>query len=249
MLRTREIIAWLVNSPGNLRPKQSSISIDPALRGIALVCSLASFTALSLAACATENSVKDEIATDVTLLSPGDVAEMGSTPVQAVKFQDASSRYILALFKRETTEPLVEYGVQKERVELHAILFRRTIDGTALQQVWELKDAVDCIDLDIGADFFQNATAVTDLDRVGRMEVTFAYSMICSGGVDPKEIKVVMRNGDREYEIEGESLIMVGHDPPYGGGYQFNTALLSAPQVFKDFMDKTWRSVYIERIP
>jgi len=172
---------------------------------------------------------------------------IGAMPVQVVRFADAGGKYMLAMQKTEYSEITEE--METKEIRLFARLYSIKDAGNKINKVWEIKDSVVCTGLDIEADFFTSATSITDLNNDGLSEVTVAYKMFCGGGVDPKEIKVIMRNGMDKYAIRGESLIAVEGNPPYGGTRRVDAALLAAPKSFMTHLDKTWQAIYVERLP
>ncbi|WP_144812176.1 M949_RS01915 family surface polysaccharide biosynthesis protein [Aerolutibacter ruishenii] len=175
-----------------------------------------------------------------------DARSAGEAPERSIQFRDAIGWHVLALSKSKVHKPFDEFQ-DEDVIRLSATLYRRDPDNGRLGKVWEIRDSVSCVGLDIAADFFHQATSVTDLDGNGRVEVTVAYRMFCGGGVDPKEVKVIMREGGRKYALRGESRIEVKGQAPYGGQREKSRLPSSTPKVFVDHLEKTWRAVYIER--
>lgn len=199
------------------------------------------------AACGAAKPVKS-IGIDAAPFSEADSRIVGAIPDQVIQFRDGSGRNLLALKRTESSQLLADSQTES-LITLSARLYRRVQPGESLQQVWEIKDWVSCVGLDVSADFIPEATAITDLNDDGRAEVTVAYRLFCGGGVDPKDLKVIMREGERKYAIRGQSTILVDGEAPYGGQREKDTSLSFAPKVFVDHLEKTWQSVHIERIP
>lgn len=158
------------------------------------------------------------------------------------RVSDALGEHVLLLTEKATASA----NGRIERRELVATYFDRSAGGW--RAAWQVKDGVDCPELDSAASFFPNATTITDLDSDGAAEVTVAYKTFCGGGVDPSVVKVILRQGKQKYAIRGESLIKFKGQEALGGTNKPDKALLAKDKaVFKQHMEKIWRQVYVER--
>ena len=131
-----------------------------------------------------------------------------------------------------------------ERIDLRATYYSESAKGWA--EDWTIRDSVDCPELDSAAEFLPKGVTVTDLDRNGMAEVTVSYSMFCGGGVDPSELKVILRQGETKLALRGDTQVKVAEAPVrWEGGANTPDKALSKPEnaVFKRHLDKVWAQV------
>jgi hypothetical protein len=160
-------------------------------------------------------------------------AQIPQNIIYSKQFSDKTGQHILLLIKEHKTMP-----EGKENISLKAFQFVNN-DSKWIQE-WIIKDFVDCQNLDIEGDFMTDLVSITDLDSNGICETTVAYSLICSGDVSPKVVKVIMRQGNLKYAVRGESLIKIDKNTQYGGEYKTDDKLKAYP-VFMDFMVAKWK--------
>jgi hypothetical protein len=152
--------------------------------------------------------------------------------VSAQRVTDTAGEHILVL----------SHGPASDPYHLRAAYFNRS--GADWNQEWVIRDSVDCPGLDADASFFPAAVTFTDLNRDGRIEVTVSYRLFCGGGVDPYTVKVILRDGATKLAIRGESLVRMKGVEPFGGGHQYDKALLApAYAAYKQHLDRVWRTV------
>ena len=74
-----------------------------------------------------------------------------------------------------------------------------------------------------------------------------SYRLFCGGGVGPYTVKVILRDGTTKLAIRGESLVRIKGQAPFGGGHQYDKALLdpvnAANAAYKQHLDRVWRTV------
>jgi hypothetical protein len=179
--------------------------------------------------CATPSQAADAV--DAAYLKTRRIAVPGAL-VNAQRVTDSTGEHILVL----------SHAAAKDAPSLHAAYFIRT--QTGWKQEWTIRDGVDCAGLDSDATFFPAAVTFTDLNHDGRMEVTVSYRLFCGGGVDPYTVKVILRDGATKLAIRGESLVRIAGQEPFGGGHQYDQALLApAYAAYKRHLDQVWRTV------
>lgn len=149
------------------------------------------------------------------------------------QFWDSKGRHILILSRNHE-----KFSDGKEIISLNAQQFVNY--SLNWEKEWTIKDFVECLNLDIEANFFLNLTSFTDLDSNKIYETIVAYSLICAGGIEPKTIKVIMRQGNTKYAIRGESLVKIGDNENYVGKYKPDE-LLAAKPIFLEFLTDKWK--------
>jgi hypothetical protein len=169
--------------------------------------------------------------------------------VHAHKLKDLGGEHILALSRRDGLSMASPNRARIERIELLAAYHTRDHKGRWKQQ-WSIRDSTDCPGLDSEGDFFAGDVQFTDLNRDGIMEVTVPYHLFCGGGVDPRTVKVILRDGSTKLAIRGESELRFPGQPPIGGKHRHDKALLDpANSAFKRHLNAVWRKVSVERRP
>lgn len=135
-----------------------------------------------------------------------------------------------AMFSRKVTrEEDPTDGAIIDRIVLKALVEQLPGNRTEEAGRWQHSAEVECDGVDIEADFFPDTFSVTDLDDDGTAELTFAYHRFCGGGVDPRDVTVVLLEGENPYVLQGETLVQLGDDPAFGGEFTMDDALEEAP--------------------
>lgn len=180
-------------------------------------------------ACAAPSRAADAV--NAAYLATQRIAVQGAL-VDAQRVKDSTGEHILVL----------SHGPASDPYRLYAAYFTHNQQGW--KQEWTIRDGVDCPGLDVEASFFPAAVAFTDLNRDGRMEVTVSYRLFCGGGIDPYTVKVILRDGATKLAIRGESLVRMKGQEPFGGGHQYDNALLTPTYAaYKQHLDRVWRAV------
>lgn len=105
-----------------------------------------------------------------------------------------------------------------------------------------LKEAVLRCELDLRAEFLEEALGVTDLDADGLGELTFAYRTTCAGDVSPFALKVFLLEQRAKYGLRGSSIVDVGGGEKVGGEKSADAALRKQPQFLKH-LEAVWQRV------
>lgn len=107
-----------------------------------------------------------------------------------------------------------------------------------------VKDQVEKCDADLSVTFRDAALAVTDLDKDGFGELTFAYSLGCASDLSPATLKLlVLENGDK-YILRGTTRVpKMGDDPASGGDYQVDASFKDGPPEFLTHAKSSWAKV------
>ena len=100
-------------------------------------------------------------------------------------------------------------------------------------------DYTKCFGVDWFTGFVPKATTITDLDNDGIAEISLPYVLICRGGMDPGEMKIIMYEGSTKYALRGSTMLMCKSEHSYGGEYKPSDNLKSN-KAFMEFLKKHW---------
>jgi len=148
-------------------------------------------------------------------------------------FSDKLGQHFLVLTREHKT------GTDgKESISIRALQF--IMDDTVWKQEWIIKDNIECQSLDISGDFLYNLVSFSDLDTNKIVETSVSYFLICAGGIEPKIVKTIMRQGEVKYAVRGESFIRVDEKTSYGGTFKTDKQLDLVPN-FKTHLISVWK--------
>ncbi len=208
------------------------------LRGFTLICMLL----LSATGCGSHDALPA-----FTVTPPVPEAELedlhSGTLLKQLSFHDIDGAGLLLLSRSESTMPAEGDEDPVEQITLRAELYRREDQAAAWTSRWSVDDPIQCEGLDLDAGYFLDQVTATDLDNDGRAELTLASHSFCGGGVDPKQLRIGLRQGEQYYEVRGESLVEVEGDAPFGGERQDDPALASAAPALRAHVDKVWEAI------
>lgn len=150
--------------------------------------------------------------------------------IDSLRFTDRHGDQVAVFFRLATHAEDPVDGTVSDRIVLSAAVYPLPATPAPTTAGWQHTDDIECGGVDIEAGFYPDSISVTDLDGNGTAELTFAYHRFCGGGIDLRDVTVVLREGGNSYVLEGQTLVRVGDDPPFGGGFQMDGALSAAPQ-------------------
>ncbi len=150
----------------------------------------------------------------------------------SLRFQDTLGTHFLVLTRDHKVRD------EKETISLRATQFLHK--QNSWQQEWTIKDFIDCEHLDISGHFHTELIAISDLDSNRISETTVSYSLSCAGGVEPKVVKTIMRQGNERYAVRGESLVRIDEKTIFGGTFKADPILDSKPR-FKGHLLSIWK--------
>jgi hypothetical protein len=192
----------------------------------------------SVACCA---RAPDSEPVDAALLAAQHIPSIGQL-MAARRIRDQTGEHVLVLNRQSGPSPAAPKSGRIEHIELHAAYYSRKNGGWSPD--WTVRDLVDCPGLEAAADFFLASVSVTDINGDGKAEVTIPYKLFCGGGIDPYTVKVILREGPLKLAIRGESEVRMTGQPPFGGGHDYDKALLTpAYSAYKSHMDQVWKTV------
>lgn len=163
---------------------------------------------------------------------------------KSLTYRDIAGDHLLLLRRASRTSDTDDDVV--EHVSLAASLYGVTPQGDAhaYPKHWQAGETVECEGLDFEADFLPDALRVEDFDGDGRAEILFGYRSFCGGGIEPHEITLILRAGEREYRLQGESLVQPpGDAPAFGGTYATTPAEADIPAPLRTALLDAWERV------
>lgn len=131
--------------------------------------------------------------------------------------------------------------IEYDKYELYAYLFRKNTGETVYKQVWRVYDYNECYGVDSYTGFIPHATTITDIDKNGISEISMPYVLICRGGVDPGDMKIIAYEGDSKYAIRGSTMPLCNSENPYGGEYSLSNNL-KEKEPLRNFLIRRWES-------
>lgn len=168
------------------------------------------------------------------------------TVVEALKWSDTNGDNILVqsssgIFNwKDNKKNSKQYSLQ-DKSEIFAYLFIKEKDDEFYKLKWRLYDYNECFGVDWFTGFIENSTTITDLNSNGIAEVSMPYVLICRGGLDPGNMKIVMYEGNVKYALRGETMICLGEKNSYGGDYKLSENLEYQKEL-KEFLQNKWNS-------
>lgn len=165
-----------------------------------------------------------------------------------LRFSDKAGDHLLVLSAKDYPS---RQGGERDRIDSHqlsATLYRLDSKG-AWKRQWLIRDGVVCPDLDSEATFLREGLTITDLDDDHVAEVTIPYRTFCGGGVDTKNLRVVLRTGPLKFSIRGQSTLLIPGQAPIGGEHQQDAAL-AQPQYrpYREHLERIWLLVSAEKL-
>ncbi|UVM20779.1 M949_RS01915 family surface polysaccharide biosynthesis protein [Pseudomonas wadenswilerensis] len=164
------------------------------------------------------------------------------SPVQSVHYRDHEGEGLLMLSRNDDQVSDEETDQDVDRVVLSATLYERQGDDS-FKARWKIENETTCAGLDLDVGFYTDVSGVSDLNNNGVAELTVASHAFCGGGIDPHELHVELREGQASYAINGQSLIAIEGDEPYGGEREDSPSLKDAPQALRDHLNEVWNKV------
>jgi len=179
---------------------------------------------------ATEKIKSDSLLTSAL---PGTVAYQGK-PVKIRTWKDKLGENLLLLTEtgEYASKDSVEYPDNRDAA-LHVYHYLK--HGDVYELVTKVNDFITSCPVDIATNFIPGALFITDLDGNGIAECSFAYRLTCTGGVDNKEMKLILLENKKKYAIRGTTTVYAGEKIP--GKMKADKGI---PQHFSRFMTEMW---------
>lgn len=168
-------------------------------------------------------------------------------PLKLVHYRDTAGEGLLVLARTDTRTHAADSDQDMDVATLTATLYGRAAADAPFVQRWQSESPTECEGLDLDAGYFLDQSGASDLDGDGVAELTLASHSFCGGGVDPQQIVIELRRDNDVYRIDGESLVTIEGDAPFGGERQDSASYKDAPPLFQKHMDAVWKAVYTRR--
>lgn len=167
--------------------------------------------------------------------------------VSALKVTDRHGEHVLTLVRQASPSPRSPNSGRDEQFKLTATFYSAGPTGK-WTQTWTIRDRIDCPGLDADANFFVDSVTFSDVNANDRLEVTVPYYLQCTGGIEPRTIKIILREGPAKFAIRGESEVRLPGQQPFGGEHTHDKSLLdSANRALRQHMEAIWAKVSIDR--
>jgi hypothetical protein len=166
------------------------------------------------------------------------------TVVEALKWKDSLGENILiqtvtGQFNwKDYDGNSADYMLQ-DKSELYAYLFRKKKLETDFIRIWKLYDFNKCYGVDWFTGFIPKATTITDIDKDGISEISMPYVIICRGGMDPGDMKIIMYEDNTKYALRGTTMLMCKSKEHYGGEFEPSENLKKNELIY-NFLKKRW---------
>ncbi len=163
---------------------------------------------------------------------------------QGLTYRDTAGDHLLLLRRQSRTSDATDDYVEQVALSVGMYGIEHAGGPQGYSRRWLTDETFECEGLDFDADFLPDALRVEDLDGDGRAEVLFGYSSFCGGGIEPREITLILRAGEHEYRLQGESLVKPpGDAPAFGGTYATTPAEVDIPAPLRTALLDAWERV------
>ncbi|HEX2201888.1 MAG TPA: hypothetical protein VHG91_01250 [Longimicrobium sp.] len=170
--------------------------------------------------------------------------ERRGTIEAARRWRDRSGDNLLVLTRTaETQGPPNEYAEPSRQREIYVYHYVR--DGAGYRLLWRTVDHVRGCDFDLTLSFVPGSLQVTDVDRDGLAETSYAYRLACRSDVSPAALKLILHEGATKYAVRGTGdmrQIAPGYPAPE---MRMDPALTREPAL-RALAERQWRRVVRE---
>lgn len=102
-------------------------------------------------------------------------------------------------------------------------------------EVWKAQDFVRDCEFDLVLGICPESMEITDLDKDGIAEISFAYYLTCTSDVSPYTMKLLLYEGTSKYALRGTAKVM-----DVESKFTIDPAFKVAPTSFLDFAKEKW---------
>lgn len=128
--------------------------------------------------------------------------------LQAFQWKSGNLEYVLVSSRKGPYPTTESHGEDRDNVDMRIAQY--SSEGGVFKLLWEETDSIRDCALDMWLGILPNSIRLTDLDRDGITETTFAYKGACRGDIGPSDLFVVMYEDDARMALEG--LMMLKFD-------------------------------------
>ena len=112
-------------------------------------------------------------------------------------------------------------------------------EGEEYKLIRKVQDATKECSFENRAKFEETSVTVTDINKDGYGELTFAYKLGCSSELSPDTYKLIMLENGEKYAIRGNTIVQLGKDV-YGGETIIDPSFDNAPEGFLNHAKEIW---------
>lgn len=158
---------------------------------------------------------------------------------RALSWTDNKGRNLVVF---TTTESSRRQG--EDRLLSYALTVEHQVEsGGQVRTLRTVRDRVEKCELDLVGRVVPESIALTDLDRDGVGELTFAYELGCHSDVSPNTLKLLLLQNESKFIFRGETLVELPDDAPIGGKYKAEPPESAWPRPFLEHAKKVWQRI------
>ncbi len=185
------------------------------------------------------NATQSVTPVDLAGKAPPDAPVVGKLQA-ALAWTDKYGRGALVIGKTQHDKP--------ERITAMLVANLLRWEGDAWTTERQFKERIADCAFDVTLKPFTGSWSITDLDKNGIAEVTFAYHTGCRSDVSPITHKVLMTTSDKagatvKYALRGYTRVL-----GEGGNFKADPAFKQAPAAFLDHAAKVWAATVTEKM-
>ncbi len=148
------------------------------------------------------------------------------------QFSDKEGEHLIVVAETgETKSP----GKNSDMRDMEMNVYHLRKNGENYTEAWKAQDYIRNCEFDLVLGIRPESMEVTDLDKDGIAEISFAYYLTCISDVSPYEMKLLMYEGTDKYAIRGTAKLV-----DIKSTYKPDAALKTAPAEFLKFATEKW---------
>jgi len=159
---------------------------------------------------------------------------------KAVSFSDNNGKHLALI--TESGEQISKDESSFRGADIYAYQYTNVEGKWSMD--WKVYDFIKDCELDLACNYIPDTFGVTDLDQDGEAEVWLMYELACTGDVSPSIMKVIMYENGIKHAVRGERRTLISENPKeyYGGDYAFGSTFKDAPDTFRKYAVKLWKT-------
>lgn len=157
----------------------------------------------------------------------------------AIAWEDKNGYNAVFWVKKTRNDfPVLQFAGEDAEVVLRA--YHYTSQSNQSKLLWEMKDYEALCDLDLTTNFLYPSVNLTDLDKDGVAEVSFMYTLGCTGDVSPAILKLMLYENGEKYALRGRTRLPKQMEFATDSEYKVDKAFNKAPKAFLKFAKEQW---------
>lgn len=150
---------------------------------------------------------------------------------EAYTFSDIEGKHLILV--AETGELQKSKSSDAKEMELYVHHFLQKEKEWV--EIWKAQDFVRECEFDLVLGIRPESMEITDLDKDGIAEISFAYYLTCTSDVSPYTMKLLLYEGANKYALRGTAKVM-----DIESKFTIDSAFKTAPKSFLDFAKEKW---------